>query len=480
MQLFYTKIEASPVDYNSLSKSDFKYMASSRKGSRRRFPYVASVAISIIGAIIVGMVFARPNQPVPTNILSADIPLALKPITEHTKNQAGNSSKNPFAAMRQHVVIDKPVATSSKAETRTTIVVKKGDTLSSIFHRLSIHSELPRVINLGKDAKPFKKMYPGQKLHFIFGKDGISELELEKSPTESVFLHRNGNSFIVKETRRVLNRFPQFAAGTIDSSLFLAGQNAGMSDKLIMDLTGIFGWDIDFALDIRKGDSFTVIYEELHLDGEKVRDGNIIAAEFVNHGKTYQAYRYTSSDNKSRYYAPDGKSMRKPFIRTPVDTARISSYFNLRRRHPILHKIRAHKGVDYAAPTGTPIKATGDGKVIHRGNKGGYGKTIILRHGNIYTTLYAHMSKYARGTGIGRHIKQGQTIGYVGNTGLSTGPHLHYEFRVNGVHRNPLKIKLPSSKSLPNSEIPKFQAAIQPLIAQLDTYTRHALVMRNP
>ena len=252
-----------------------------------------------------------------------------------------------------------------------------------------------------------------------------------------------------------------------------------MSDGLIMGLAGIFGWDIDFALDIRQGDSFTVFYEELYLEGEKVGDGNIIAAEFVNNNHTYRAYRYTDSNNKTEYYSPDGKSMRKPFMRTPVDLARISSHFNLRRRHPVLNKIRAHRGVDYAASTGTAIKATGDGKVMHRGKKGGYGNTIILRHGNTYTTLYAHMSKYARKTSVGSRVKQGQIIGYIGSTGLATGPHLHYEFRVNGVHRNPLKVKLPSANPLPDSEMDRYQASIQPMIVQLDAYTQNALVMRD-
>ena len=226
---------------------------------------------------------------------------------------------------------------------------------------------------------------------------GLDFIELEKSITESLFLRRNDEVFIVEKSTRELDKFTQVAAGIINNSLFLAGQNAGMSDKLIMSLAQIFGWDIDFALDIRGGDSFTILYEELYLDGEKVGDGNIIAAEFVNNKNTYRAYRYTDSNGKTEYYSPDGKSMRKPFLRTPVNLARISSYFNLRRRHPILNKIRAHKGVDYAASTGTPIMASGDGKVVYRGNKGGYGKTIILQHNYTYTTLYAHMLKYARG-----------------------------------------------------------------------------------
>ncbi len=468
------------MDYNPLNKADFKHTAFSRKNSRRRYRYIVSAIVLITGVAVIGMVLANSHRPAPTSTHTTDIPLALKPIPKRDENQAYISPRNPFASTGGHAAATEPVATPLKAENRTTIIIKKGDSLASIFTRLEVDSELPRVLSLGKSAKSFKKLYPGQRLHFTLGEDGINKLELEKSLEKSVFLYKDAGSFVVKETSRELYAVHEFATGTIDNSLFLAGQRAGLSDGLIMGLAGIFGWDIDFALDIRKGDSFMVLYEKLHLDGEKVRDGNIIAAGFVNRGKTYQAYRYTGSDGKTDYYTPDGKSMRKPFMRTPVEFTRISSHFNPRRRHPVLNRIRAHKGVDYAAPRGTPIKATGDGRIIYRGTKGNYGKTIILRHGSTYTTLYAHMSKYARGTSTGNRVKQGQTIGYIGSTGMSTGPHLHYEFRVNGVHRNPLKVKLPSAKSLPDAEIPFFQAAIRPLVVQLDAYAReNKLVMRG-
>ena len=413
------------------------------------------------------------------------IALPLKPVTEQSQSQTlalqvPNENKQEFIVADEVIDELETIPTEPIVEAAdVTVVVKKGDTLSSIFSELDIHNELTRILNLGKQAKPFKKIYPGQKLHFTFGGDGIDKLELEKSITKSLVLYRDNDTFITEETDRELDKISQVATGTINQSLFLAGQDAGMSDGLIMGLAGIFGWDVDFALDIREGDSFTVVYEELFLEGEKVGDGNIIAAEFVNNNEFYRAYRYTDSNDKTEYYSPDGKSMRKPFMRTPVDLARISSHFNLRRKHPVLNKIRAHKGVDYAASTGTAIKATGDGKVVHRGRKGGYGNTIILRHGNTYTTLYAHMSKYARKTGVGSRVKQGQIIGYIGSTGLATGPHLHYEFRVNGVHRNPLKVKLPSANPLPDSEMDRFQASIQPMIVQLDAYSENALVMRD-
>ena len=480
------------MNHNFLTSADFKNFVSSRKGSRHYFPLIlaAAAATVLIGITILSTILAHSNQSTPTglnisNSTTKELSLLLAPSADHSLTQTTGIVENPFKAVTQPAPVENsgttPQATDKK-DKRVTVVVEKGDTFSSILSDLDIHSELTRVLNLDKQANPLKRIYPGQKLHFSFDDMGLDFIELEKSITESLFLRRNDEVFIVEKSTRELDKFTQVAAGIINNSLFLAGQNAGMSDKLIMSLAQIFGWDIDFALDIRGGDSFTILYEELYLDGEKVGDGNIIAAEFVNNKNTYRAYRYTDSNGKTEYYSPDGKSMRKPFLRTPVNLARISSYFNLRRRHPILNKIRAHKGVDYAASTGTPIMASGDGKVVYRGNKGGYGKTIILQHNYTYTTLYAHMLKYARGTGVGSRVRQGQTIGYIGQTGLATGPHLHYEFRVNNVHRNPLKVKLPSAKPLPDSEKERFQAAIQPLLVQLDAYTKNtqnALVMRD-
>lgn len=519
------KIETNSVDYNSLIGKDLKNATTHKNGVKHPIPRYIPISAALISAFILSVVLAHSNQsaPLDTNISKVDltsgnvadklsspttvtkfeqppyqsnhqtIALPLKPVTENTQSQTlallaldessqQTSSQTEIVSESADVSIDEleTIPTEEIIEASdVTVVVKKGDTLSSIFSDLDIHNQLTSILNLGKQANPFKKIYPGQKLHFTFGSDGIDKLELEKSITQSLVLLKDNDSYIINESDRELDKVSQVATGIINQSLFLAGQDAGMSDALIMSLAGIFGWDVDFALDIREGDSFTVVYEELYLEGEKVGDGNIIAAEFVNNNHTYRAYRYTDSNGKTEFYSPDGKSMRKPFMRTPVDLARISSHFNLRRKHPVLNKIRAHKGVDYAASTGTAIKATGDGKVVHRGRKGGYGNTIILRHGNTYTTLYAHMSKYANKTGVGSRVRQGQIIGYIGSTGLATGPHLHYEFRVNGVHRNPLKVKLPSANPLPEAEMKNFQASIQPMIAQLDAYTQNALVMRD-
>jgi len=260
----------------------------------------------------------------------------------------------------------------------------------------------------------------------------------------------------------------QQVTGEIENSLFLSGLTAGLSDKVIMEMAYIFGWDIDFALDLRKGDRFKLIYDEHFLDDEKIGDGEILAAEFTNRGKTFRAIRFTDSEGRGQYYSPEGHSMRKTFTRTPVPLSRISSRFNPNRKHPVLKTNRPHRGVDYAAKTGTPILATGDGKVAFKGTKGGYGRTVILSHGGKYTTLYAHMSRYKKGMRTGQRVRQGQTIGYIGSSGLATGPHLHYEFRVNGVHRNPLTVALPVAQPLPKKYQTDFKEQATPFLAQLD------------
>ena len=238
-----------------------------------------------------------------------------------------------------------------------------------------------------------------------------------------------------------------------------------------MELASVFGWDVDFVLDIHEGDTFNFVYEELILDGKKIGNGDIVAAEFNKKGMSYQAVRYTDKDGSSRYFTPSGMSMRKEFLRTPIDFAQISSPFNLKRMHPILHKIRAHKGTDYAAAMGTPVRATGNGRVTYAGRKGGYGNVVVIQHGLVYETVYGHLSKYAHGIRDGSKVTQGQIIGYVGMTGLATGPHLHYEFHVNGEVRNPVTVKFANSSPISTSEKPRFLAQTQRYTTQLASYT---------
>jgi murein DD-endopeptidase MepM/ murein hydrolase activator NlpD len=324
-------------------------------------------------------------------------------------------------------------------------------------------------MNLGGAAHNLRKIYPGQTLRVLTDDEsGLLKLEYQIDKLNLMEVHRTGDGFEISTTYHAPERHVTNAIGYINSSLFLAAQKAGLSDNMTMELANIFGWDIDFALDIRKGDKFVVLYDELYLEGEKVGEGHILAATFINQGKTYQAVRYTDKSGDTEYYSPDGKNMRKAFLRTPVEYTRISSGFSLGRKHPILNRIRAHKGVDYAAPTGTPVKTTANGKIIFRGKKGGYGNAIIVQHGNKYSTLYGHLSRFRSGLSTGSRIKQGQVIGYVGMTGLATGPHLHYEFRVDGVHRNPLTVKLPDAEPLNKVDLADFRQKAVSMIGKLD------------
>jgi murein DD-endopeptidase MepM/ murein hydrolase activator NlpD len=351
--------------------------------------------------------------------------------------------------------------------------VKSGDNLSLIFSRVGLSArDVYNVAQLGKEVKPLLNLKPGQILRFAFKPEQetktLDKLELELSALQTLSVTSSDDGYQTSmETRVVDSRITQ-ASGQIENSLFEAGIEAGLSDNIIMELAYIFGWDIDFALDLRKNDSFTIIYSEEYLDSEKIADGDILAAEFTNRGKTYRAVRYTDKTDVTRYYAPNGDSMRKTFSRSPVHFSRISSRFNPNRKHPVLKTSRPHKGVDYAAARGTPITATGDGKVSFVGRKGGYGRTVVLSHGGKYTTLYAHMSSYKKGLRSGKRVQQGDTIGYIGSSGLATGPHLHYEFRVNGVHRNPLTVSLPKAEPLEKKYIADFKQKSESLLAQLD------------
>jgi len=360
--------------------------------------------------------------------------------------------------------------------------VKSGDSLAKLFKRAKIKpQQLDEMMKTGKAVQQLKRIFPGDIIRVLTGDDGMLQaLRYEIGPESYLLVERTNGVMKARELKHDIETRISHASGEIDSSLFLAAEDAGISQNIIMELAGIFAWDIDFALDIRKGDNFTVVFEELYRDGEKISDGNILTAEFTNNGKTYKAVRYTNPQtNRSEYYTPEGKSMRKAFLRSPVNFTRISSKFTTKRYHPVLHKFRSHKGVDYAAKRGTPIRAAGDGKVIFKGRKGGYGRVIILRHGTKYSTLYAHLNSYNRKLRIGSKVKQGQTIAYVGSSGLATGPHLHYEFRLNGVHRNPLTVRLPVATPVPKRFKADFELMTTPKLAQLNLLTSTHLALNN-
>ncbi len=373
------------------------------------------------------------------------------------------------------------VPPASSAFTEITHKVQNGESLSTIFSKLNLSKlDLHHVIHANDLGKQFASISPGKQLIAQTDSNGrLHQLIYKKNAIETLQATLVEDSFKVEIISKPIERRITSTQATINSSLFLDGKEAGLSDKLVMQLANIFAWDIDFALSLRKGDQFTLVYEKLFVDNKEIDSGNIISAEFINQGQPFTAVRFEYKNGDTSYFTPDGKSMRKAFLRTPVDFARISSHFNLKRKHPVLNRIRAHKGVDYAARTGTPIKTTGDGKIVYRGRKGGYGRVVIVQHGQKYSSLYAHMSNYKRGQKVGNRVKQGQIIGYVGKSGLATGPHLHYEFRVNGVHRNPLTVKLPHANPIEKSLLAEFKLQTQPLLAQLNSAKAKTILAQN-
>lgn len=354
-----------------------------------------------------------------------------------------------------------------------TFKVRSGDTLSSLFRKAGFNDGLMlSVIHGDGEADKVQRLYAGESIRFAKDEAGdLAAIELQRSLLESLKIRKDGETFRGEVVIREPEARPVFASGIIDGSLYVAARNSGLSDRTAMEMAGIFGWNIDFVYDVRKGDRFEVVYEELYLDGEKFDTGEILSARFVNRGKEVIALRYTDSTGDTDYYSPDGGSMRKAFLRTPIN-ARVSSSFNLQRRHPVLDVVRPHEGTDYAAPPGTPIKAAGDGRVSFAGWKGGYGRTVILQHGDNITTLYAHMSRLGKGIRNGTRVKQGQTVGHVGSSGMVTGPHLHYEFRVNGSPRNSRKVKLPDAKPVPKTEMARFRKFAEQEVAKLGLFRR--------
>lgn len=354
-----------------------------------------------------------------------------------------------------------------------TFTIKSGTNLGYYFQQAGLEAKaLPEVLAT-KDAHYLKKIFPGQKLRIIHQKGQLQTLQFDIDPLTTFVAQRQQNGQLTSAIeQKPIEKRVAFGGGQIFDSFFLAGKQAKLDDALIMELANVFAYDIDFAQDIKPNDNFKVLFEEHFVNGIKVGNGPIVAAEFVNNGKSFRAIRYTDSSGQSGYYNPTGQSLKKAFIRTPVQFTRISSHFNLSRRHPILHKIRAHRGVDYAAPSGTPVKAAGQGKVLFVGKKGGYGNTIILQHGARYSTLYAHLKGFAKNLRQGMHISQGQIIGYVGSTGLASGPHLHYEFQIDGVHHNPLTVPLPQAEAISVKAKPQFLAHVNQLLGLMDEHQK--------
>ncbi|WP_411726145.1 peptidoglycan DD-metalloendopeptidase family protein [Methyloglobulus sp.] len=356
--------------------------------------------------------------------------------------------------------------TNSPNATHTRIMmhkVKPGEAPSEIFSKLGA-SEAHKIVSANRDRTQFTTISTDRPQEF---RRLSSRFGLSSYPN----FGRRFNLYTHKFNMLQLAS----GQGTVTSSLPQAGKKAGLSEELMNQLTQIFAWDIDFATNLHNGDRFTVVYERGGFNGAD----DIVAAEFVNRGKTFRAVRFIDKEGYSNYYTPEGNALQKAFLSTPVDFARISSHFNSNRRHPVLNRIRAHKGVDYAARTGTPVKATGSGKIAFLGRKGGYGQVVIIKHGDRYETVYAHLSKYKSELQEGSMVRQGEVIGYVGQTGLATGPHLHYEFRIDGLHQNPLTAQLSNSIPFRSMALADFKSQTQVPLAKLNLIKANSLFVKN-
>lgn len=348
-------------------------------------------------------------------------------------------------------------------------LVGSGDNLSTLSQRAKFSAKDVYKISSSPNGKSLRNLYPGEKLRFGANDTGqLIELHYVKTPLESQVFIRQEDSFVAETRVREPEIILSYGEGVIEDSLYLSGKQSNLPDKLIMEMADIFGWDIDFVFDIRPGDSFALLFEDRFIEGVKLSTGNIVAASFTNRNKRYQAVRYTNKKGQSNYYTPEGLSMRKTFLRTPLDIFRISDGFNLRRKHPIHKKIKAHRGVDYAAPRGTPVYAAGGGKVTEAGYSKYNGNYVFIQHGQTYITKYLHLDK--KKVRKGQTVKQRQIIGTVGSTGYSTGSHLHYEFLINGVHRNPRTVTLPQARPIPKTDRLEFDLAVSPVLAQLAEY----------
>src|SRR6266436_1642391 len=359
------------------------------------------------------------------------------------------------------------------------VIVTRNDTLDRIFRRLKLNlADLTSLRTLPGLHARLDSLRPGEALRFIHRDGQLFGLERRLNESQTLKVSREPSGLKADVLQNPLEMRSRTVRGRIDRSLFEAVEAAGANDPTAVALADIFGWDIDFVLDVRPGDAFVVTYDQIWRDGAYVKDGAIQAAVFVNQGREFKAVRYTDPEGGSHYYTPDGRSLHKALLRAPVDFTRVSSRFNSARRHPILNLIRAHQGVDYAAPMGTPVRAAGDGRVRFAGRKGGYGNLVEIEHSTSVVTVYGHLSRFAKETRVGAHVTQGTVIAYVGMTALATGPHLHYEYRVNGVFKNPQTVVLPGAPPLDAGWRADFLARSAPLLASLDAPRGTMLVSR--
>ncbi|MFP4334477.1 MAG: OapA family protein [Wenzhouxiangella sp.] len=390
---------------------------------------------------------------------------------EHGRTAASPPDDLPAA----EATLPTPPAAADAADWQL-VEVRPGQTLERIFRELGLSArELHDVVHLNEHTRNLARIRPGDQFGFELDPEGgLAALRADFDEERWLIIEQTDEGLNSRFLERAMDSRIVEASGIISSSLFNAAKEAGLSDGMTMRLANIFGWDIDFALDIRSGDRFALIYEEIWRDGEYLRDGPILAARFVNQGDAFEAIRFDAG-NGPDYFAPDGRPMRKAFLRAPLNFTRVTSNFNPRRFHPITQRLRPHNGTDYGAPTGTPVWAAGDGRVIRSAYNNANGNYVFIQHGNNVITRYLHLHR--RSVNVGDRVRQGQTIGTVGATGMATGPHLHYEFLVNGAHRNPRTVDLPTAEPLPADLMEDFRRAGEPLLAQLDELQGPAVLL---
>ena len=350
-------------------------------------------------------------------------------------------------------------------------VIKRNDTLYTILDDFKVKKEdIISLVN-SKNSNLLAKIEVGDKIRVIIDKSGeLKNLTYIDDIRRGVKAVRKTGGFSIANYESKIEKVKIFKHVVIEDSMYMSGLKQDIPDSVLMDLAYINGWDIDFTHDIRPGDTYSLIYEEILIDGEKVIDGDILISEFMNQNEQYIAVRHDLNEQTSEYFNLEGENVKKAFLRSPVKLSYISSKYNLKRRHPVLHTIRAHKGVDYAANKGSPVRATGDGTISFAQYNGGCGNEIKIKHSEDYETRYCHLDRFNARAKVGRKVKQGQTIGYVGSTGLATGPHLHYEFHVNGRHTDPLKVKFPNASPIQTSQLKSYKEKSQNLINELKNF----------
>ena len=350
-------------------------------------------------------------------------------------------------------------------------LIKRNDSLFAILNELEVPKE--DIINLinSKKSSLLSKIEVGDKIRIFVDNDGfLQKLFYVDDFEKGVLAERKNNEFTISKYINEIEKVRVFKHVVIEDSMYMSGLREEIPDSVLMDLAYINGWDIDFTHDIQPGDNYSLIYEEIIVNGEKVVDGDILISEFNNKEKKYVAVRFNIDRDNAEYFNPDGENVKKAFLRSPVEISYISSKYNLKRRHPVLHTIRAHRGVDYAANTGSPVRATGDGTVSFAQYNGGCGNEVKIKHSEDYETRYCHLDRFNPRTKVGRKVKQGQTIGYVGSTGLATGPHLHYEFHVNGKHTDPLKVRFPNASPIESTQLTAYKTKFKSLQKELNNF----------